>query len=69
MLATLLFALLITGVLMMLAGWVHDRIASESEVGASCPLFPAMSGLSRKAWGIEPPDRGGLADRWANWTS
>ena len=60
---------LITGVLMMLAGWVQDHIASESEVGDSCPLFPAMSGLSRKAWGIEPPYRGGLDDRWTNWTS
>jgi hypothetical protein len=67
MLAPLLLASLITSVLIMLAGWVHDRIAGASDVGASCPLYPAASRRSRGArgaWGIEPPDRVDLADNF-----
>ena len=68
MLAPLLVTSLVTCVLIMLAGWVRDRVEGESDVGATCPLFPVLSGRSRDAWGIEPPDRGGLADQPRNWT-
>jgi hypothetical protein len=72
MLAPLIVAPLAIGILIMLAGWIHDSVASRADVGEECPFFPASARRSRGvrgAWGIEPPDRGGLADRSTGWMS
>jgi hypothetical protein len=57
MLATLLLGSLITCVLIMLAGWVHDGLVRDSDVGETCPLFPVsspLSGRERTPWSINP---------------
>jgi hypothetical protein len=43
MLAPLLVASLVSCVVIMLAGWVHDTLAVTSDRGDVCPLFPASA--------------------------
>ena len=43
MLAPLLVTSLVSCVLIMLAGWVHDAFAACSDGGDVCPLFPTSA--------------------------
>lgn len=72
MLAQLIVTPLVVGLLSVLAGWILDSVAWRADPGEECPFFPASArraGGLRGAWGIEPPDSGGLADRSTGWMS
>jgi hypothetical protein len=72
MLAPLIVAPLAVGILIMLAGWIHDSVLSRVDKVEEYPFFPASARRSRGvrgAWGIEPPDCGGLTDRSTGWMS